>query len=43
MTDEMQAALAMTGRLDDVERIADQPVDAIVVEVGRIRVRAAMA
>src|SRR5437016_6151780 len=33
MADEVKAPLAMAGRGDDVERIADQPVDAVIVEV----------
>ena len=36
MADQMKALLVMPGRGDDVEDIADQPIDAIIVEVFRI-------
>src|SRR5580692_6522905 len=36
MADEMKAPSGMTGRRNDVERIADQPVDAVVVELSGV-------
>jgi hypothetical protein len=36
MANQMKASLAMPGRRDDVERVADQPVDAVAVEVAGI-------
>lgn len=36
VTDQMKVAVAMAGRLGDVERVADQVVDAVIVEIGRV-------
>jgi hypothetical protein len=36
MADQLKALLAMPCCNDDVERIVDQPIDAVIVEVFRI-------
>jgi len=40
MAHEMELAIAVSHFFDDVERVADEPVDPVMVEIGRVGARA---